>query len=219
MTNLPGYIDEIDPWCLKKSPHLHTLWLGYRCHRREWLTSSVTPGHWHLGVSDPQSVVPRCQFFPRQSRLGMDDSPLEQMTPLSPSTHTAKMNSYFNTSSYSPQLQTCFRVLSLLVVWAMFIHECSWYSSHPPILTHPTFVFGIHIQAAFHPPHSLFMIWINEVDGATWMWIPNTDVGCVSWITWTFLDKQLLPRLAHTMSDDNILKHVCNWGNKELVLK
>ena len=46
-----------------------------RCHRREWLPSSVTPGHWHLGVSDPWSVVPRRQCFPGQSRLGMDYSP------------------------------------------------------------------------------------------------------------------------------------------------
>ena len=55
----------------------------------------------------------------------------------------------------------------------------------------------------------------------------NSSMGCIcikmEWITWisrSFMDKQLLPCFDHLRSDDNMLakKHVGNQGNKELVL-
>jgi len=48
---------------------------SYRCHRREWLPSYVTPGHWCLGVNYSWSLTPRCEWLPEHFYLGMNDSP------------------------------------------------------------------------------------------------------------------------------------------------
>ena len=82
------------------------------------------------------------------------------------------MNCYFNPSSLLPQLQTCFRVLSSLVVWAKRDNSClsmNVLDTHVIHDTHPTSVFGIPIQVA--PSTSLIHVMNNECGGwnAAWM--------------------------------------------------
>ena len=82
-----------------------------------------------------------------------------------------KLNCYFNTSSLLPQLQTCFGVLSSLVGWAKRGNSClsmNVLDTHVIHDTHPTSVFGIHIQVA---PSMLIHVMNNECGGwyAAWM--------------------------------------------------
>ena len=72
------------------------------------------------------------------------------------------ITNYFNTSSSLPQLQTCFRVLSSLVVWCkqtssyLSMNVFDIYVIHD---IHHTFVFGIYIQLAPAPSTSLIHEW------------------------------------------------------------
>ena len=61
------------------------------------------------------------------------------------------MNHYFNTSFLLPQLQTCFWVLSSLIVWAKQGNSClsnNVLDTHVIQDTHLTSLFGIQIQVA-----------------------------------------------------------------------
>ena len=83
-----------------------------------------------------------------------------------------KMNCYFNTSSLLHQLQTCFRVLSFLLVWTKQGNSClsmNVLDTHAIHDTQPTFVFGIHIQVA--PSTSLIHVINTKCGGwnAAWM--------------------------------------------------
>ena len=107
-----------------------------------------------------------------------------------------KANCYFNKSFLSPQLQTCFRVLSSLVVWAKQGNSCLSMNVLNIHLIHP-FWHTPRLYLVFtsrqHSIYHIHYLWhelmkLTEPPGCefqTQIW------GCVSWITWvsrTFMD-------------------------------
>ena len=79
-------------------------------------------------------------------------------------------------------------------------HICIWYS-HPDGFI--TFIYSCIMNSGMqcHPGHEY-----------------QIRVGCMCQKGVDDMDKQLLPHLHNTMSDDNTLKHVYNQGKEELTL-
>ena len=102
-------------------------------------------------------------------------------------------------------LGCCHHWRQLIVVYPMTVLVTDF------LLTH--FVSAIHIQVAPLPSlihdHEYWRCW-----NPTWTWIPMGVGITMGRMTWTFMDKQMLPRLHHTTWDDNtlaieIVKNLC----------
>ena len=73
---------------------------------------------------------------------------------------------FFNTSLLLPQLQICFRALSSLIVWSkqdMWLITMNVHDSIIMPSPFAMFLYGIHVQVAFHPPSTVFMIHVSWI--------------------------------------------------------
>ena len=123
-----------------------------------------------------------------------------------------KGNSYFNASSSLPQLQTCFRLLSSLVVWVtscLFINVLDIHL----ILTHTSHLYLVYSHPGsikFHQQSSFFMIHelmkLMEPPGYEY----QIQMRCQKEVGNHGINNNCL---VYT-SDGNTLKPVCNQDNK-----